>query len=393
MSQPAAAHDLSRLRIERGEPRPLHRRLPRWLLALALLLLALGGAHLAGLFEAGAEVRIGRVVRSAGATAVQGTAANGYVVARRQAALSTDIQGRLVELRVEEGDHVQAGDLIARLDTRELEATRERLRAELATAEAQAEWARLDLERKQPLLEQGDVSRSDVDFARVERDRTAAQVEALRAALAEAEVQLSRSSVFAPFAGVITARNAEVGEVVSSLSAGANAVGSVATLVDFDTLEVQIELSQTALKAAREGAPVLIFLDAWPDRGYRGRVRQIWPTADREKFTVELRAEFLERDERILPEMRVRVVFTADESVAPPEPEVLLPAAALGADGAHVFVVEQGRALRRAVRTGGAAGDGRLRVLEGLEGGETVVLDPPAGLADGAAVSVREPGA
>lgn len=394
MSQSAQAPDLSRLRIDRepAGPPPARRG---WLLALLVLLVALAvGAWLlrGGRPFGPPRVQVARATRTGGAAAASGVAANGYVVARRQAALSTDIQGRLVELRVEEGDRVAEGDIIARLDTRELEAARVRVTADLQSARAEAEWARLDFERKQPLLGSGDVSASEVDRARIERDRTASQAASLESALAEIEVQVAKSSVYAPFAGVITAKNAEVGEVVSSLSAGANAVGSVATLVDFDTLEVQVELAQTSLHAAREGAPVLIYLDAFPDQAYRGRVRQIWPTADRQKATVELRAEFLERDGRILPEMGVRVIFTADEA-APPEARVLAPERALrrDADGPAAFVLEQGRVRRVALGLGGAE-RGSVQVLSGLQGGETLVLDPPASLADGDEVRVAEGG-
>jgi RND family efflux transporter MFP subunit len=376
MADAANTPDLSRLRIERepAAPQPRKSMFRRVLVVLlVLLLLGVGGLWAAGLLGGAPQVETARVVRTGGAAAVSGTAANGYVVARRQASLSTDIQGRVVELSVEEGDHVKAGDVIARLDTREQEATRDRIRADLLTARAQAEWAQIDYARKAPLISAGAVSQADVDQARVEHDRTASHVASLEAALAEIEVQINKSSVYAPFDGVITAKNAEEGEVVSSISAGANSRGSVATLVDFETLEVQIELAQTSLKAAREGAPVLIYLDAFPDKGYRGRVRQIWPTADRQKATVELRAEFLERDEHILPEMGVRVVFTGDEQAA----------------AAAVFVLDGEHVARRDIQVDPPE-RGSARVTSGLQGGETVVLDPPASLRDGQAVRLAE---
>ncbi|MGQ0552804.1 MAG: efflux RND transporter periplasmic adaptor subunit [Planctomycetota bacterium] len=379
------------------------------LIVLALLYL-LWQRGLLGLGGGVPEVEVAVVQRVGGAAAASGTAANGYVVARRQAALSTDIQGRLVELRVEEGDRVKSGDLIARLDTRQLEAALERTRNELASAQASAEWARLDFGRKEPLLATGAVSRAEVDLARAARDEAEALVAGLQAAQAETEVMISKSSVYAPFDGMITAKNAEVGEVVSSIGTGGNSRGSVATLVDFDTLEVQVELAQTSLKAARDGAPVLIFLDAWPDQPYQGRVRQIWPTANREKSTVELRAEFLQLDERVLPEMGVRVVFVpqATAGVAGAAgaedntPRVLVSqravVAAAGADAAAgaagrsgvVWVLADGKVLRRDVTLAeGAAVGGRVHVLAGLVGGERVVLDPPNDLVEGAPVRVR----
>ncbi len=396
------APDLSRLRIERGAGPGRggggSGSRSTLLVVVILLLLAVIGwlawPRLVALRDSRPVVSVGRVQKTGGARAVSGTAANGYVVARRKAELSTDIQGRLVELRVEEGSRVKAGDLVARLDTRELEAALARSRADLATTRATLELARLDLGRKDPLLEAGDVSQADVDAARTRRDEAEASMAALEAAVAEIEVRLSKSSVFAPFDGVVTDKNAEVGEIVSSLGAGANSRGSVATLVDFDTLEVQVELAQTSLKAAKQGAPVVIYLDAYPDRAYKGRVRQIWPTADRQKATVELRAEFLERDERILPEMGVRVIFTAEDVGAPDEVQVRMPGAALTPSPTGelaVFVVTGGKVVRRAITVEGPLGGETVVVTSGLQGGETVVLDPPAALRDGTEVRLAEP--
>jgi len=396
MPESSSGPDLSQLRIERRD-QPAARRSGgalKWVVGAVVLgalvwfgFARFGGGGLAG----GTEVELGRVQKVGGAAALSGTAANGYVIARRQAALSTDIEGRLVELKVEEGDRVKAGDLIARLDTRQLEAALERTKGDQASAQASAEWARLDFERKEKLLPQGDISRADVDLARVSRDEAEAKARALDAARQEIEVLLSKSSVYAPFDGVITAKNAEIGEVVSSIASGVNSRGSVATLVDFDTLEVQVELAQTSLKAAKEGAPVQIFLDAFPDKGYAGRVRQVWPTADRQKATVELRVEFLERDERILPEMGVRVVFTG-ESQPLQAPAVMVPERALIAGGEPAVLVVDGelRVRRQAVTLGQRSEAGRREVVQGLAGGERVVLDPPESLQDGDVVRERE---
>jgi RND family efflux transporter MFP subunit len=381
--------DLSRLRIERASPQRGGRA--GWIVAVLALVLVVVWLAWPRLFDQRPLVELGRVTKLGGAASVSGTAANGYVVARRQASLSTDIQGRLVELRVEEGDRVKEGDLIARLDTRQFEASFARSKADLETARHTAARADQDYRRYLPLLDSGDVSQSLVDTARTTRDEADARVSALDAASNEIEVMLSKSSVFAPFDGVITSKNAEVGEVVSSISSGGNSRGSVATLVDFDTLEVQVELAQTSLSAARMGAPVLIYLDAWPDDAYRGRVRQIWPTADRQKATVELRAEFLERDERILPEMGVRIVFTGDQDSMPTEVELRVPTRALGSDPEPVvFVYAQGVVQRRTISLDGEPQGGSVRVTDGLTANERVVLDPPDDLRDGDEVRERE---
>jgi RND family efflux transporter MFP subunit len=384
---PSADHDLTKLRIERAQP---PRRAPRWawITALAALgLLAWFVVSWAGTaLDSRPEVTVVRVSRP-GAADRSGTAANGYVVARREAALSTDIQGRIVEMRVSEGDQVAAGDLIARLDIRQLEATLARTRAELETARATAALARLDDERKQPLLVTGDISQAVVDEARSRRAEAEATAVSLEAGVREIEIMIDKSSVFAPFAGVITAKNAEVGEVVSSIASGINTRGSVATLVDFETLEVQVELAQSSLRAARVGADVSVTLDAWPDHAYPGRVRQIWPTADRQKATEELRVEFLERDEHILPGMGVRVVFVPEGRSDDGAAMLTIPERTVVDEA--VWLVQDGRVRRLAPGFGTRRPGGRREVRSGLSGGELLVLDPPAALSDGDEVRVR----
>ncbi|MDG1454734.1 MAG: efflux RND transporter periplasmic adaptor subunit [Planctomycetota bacterium] len=330
-----------------------------------------------------------RVQRRGGAKARTGTAANGYIVPRRRAALSTDIPGRLVELNVEEGSRVSEGDVVARLDSRELEAGQKRLQAEIKSAKAIEKQTRLALERQQKLAKTEDVSASALESAEASFEGAAARVQSLEASLMEVMVRLDKSTVYAPFSGVVVQKNAEVGEVVVASGGGTNARGSVATLVDFDTLEVQIELSQTALEAARVGAPLLIYLDAYPEEGYRGQVRQVWPTASRAKATVELRAEFLERDERLLPELGVRVVFVSEEESNPTPPMVLLSKSALiqGSEPA-VFIIRDGLLEKRPLTLRDDFDDSLIEVGSGLIGGETVVMDPDPELKAGDSVKV-----
>ena len=228
-------------------------------------------------------------------------------------------------------------------------------------------------------------------------------MQAIGGEIRETEVRIQNSSVYAVFDGIVTQKNAEVGEVVSAMTAmagtGANARGAVATLVDFDSLEVQIELVQTSLRGVELGAPVAIFLDAYPGEPYRGRVRQIWPTADRQKATVELRAEFLERDGRVLPQMGARVVFVTGDAATARPAEVRVPRpAVVGGAQPSVFLYQpsaetpaRGTASRCAIALAAddPPGSGTLRVTDGLQGNEHVILDPPPGLGDGDAVRVK----
>ncbi|MGB1396231.1 MAG: efflux RND transporter periplasmic adaptor subunit [Planctomycetota bacterium] len=380
--------DLNRLRIDRT-PAAKSSRGP-FLLILLVLISYIGWKEWPSVTEdSQAQVESARVQRRGGAKARVGTAANGYIVARRRAALSTDIPGRLVELNVEEGSRVDQGDVVARLDTRELEAYRDRLQAEIRAAQANEKQTRLAMERQRKLSETEDVPTSALDSAEATHEGATARVQSLQASLAEILVRLDKSTVYAPFSGVIVQKNAEVGEVVVASGGGANARGSVATLVDFDTLEVQIELSQTALVAARVGAPVLIYLDAYPEEGYRGQVRQVWPTASRAKATVELRAEFLERDERLLPELGVRVVFVPEEESNPTPPMVLLPKSALlPGEGNQVFVLVDGFVEKRSLTLRDDFDNALIEVGSGLIGGETVIINPPADLQDGDPVKI-----
>ena len=380
--------DLNRLRIDRT-PTAKSSRGP-FMLILLVLISYIGWKEWPSVTEdSQAQYETARVQRRGGAKARAGTAANGYIVARRRAALSTDIPGRLVELNVEEGSRVDQGDVVARLDTRELEAYRDRLQAEIRAAQANEKQTRLAMERQRKLSETEDVPTSALDSAEATHEGAIARVQSLQASLSEILVRLDKSTVYAPFSGVIVQKNAEVGEVVVASGGGANARGSVATLVDFDTLEVQIELSQTALEAARVGAPVLIYLDAYPEEGYRGQVRQVWPTASRAKATVELRAEFLERDERLLPELGVRVVFVPEEESNPTPPMVLLPKSALlPGEGNQVFVLVGGFVEKRSLTLRDDFDNALIEVGSGLIGGETVIVNPPADLQEGDPVKI-----
>ncbi|MEM7168446.1 MAG: efflux RND transporter periplasmic adaptor subunit [Planctomycetota bacterium] len=382
--------DLSRLAIDRA-PAPRQQGGGRGVIVIVVLLLLIISYLAWERFgeSAGSDltVRLGRVMRVGGAPAQTGVAANGYVVARTRAALSTDIPGRLIEIPVEEGSRVQQGELIARLDTKQLDAEHAQAKAEVERARANRALARIEMERAQDLAKKRGqlITEAEVDAAKARHDETIALFDAASAAALRIAVMIEKSEVRAPFAGVIIEKNAEVGEIVSASSGGSNARGAVATLVDFSSLEVQVELAQTSLHAAREGASVLVYLDAFPEDAYPGRVRQIWPTANRQKASVELRIVFVERDDRILPDMGVRVVFQQDGGETAPQPtRVLLPKEALVAHPEpSVFLFQAGTVVKTAVETAGVDEQGRFLVKSGLRGSELVVLDPPAGLRDG----------
>lgn len=262
--------------------------------------------------------------------------------------------------------------------------------------------ARLRAGRAQLLAADASVNegRSRVTVAEADLAVAGAQVAVAAAARDLARATLEKTEVRAPFDGVVVLKDAEVGEVVSpNVQGGTSARGSVATMVDFASLEVQCDVPEANLSAVTLGARARVFLDAFPGRGYEARVDRVWPTANRQKATIEVRVRLLAPDDKLRPEMGVRVVFLeADEPAAaegapPAEEAVLVPEGALARrdEETGVFVVDVGVARFRAVSLAtGAASPGRVGVTKGLMGGERVVVEPPSSLVDGDRVSVLE---
>lgn len=399
----AAADDLARLRIDRSPP-PRKRR--RWglLLVLAVLLVAAGVAA-AWFWSAQApEVHVAEVrVRGGADGGGGGLTANGYVEARRQAAVAPQVPGRLAELSVDEGDTVRAGQVVARLDSAAADAALQQAQAQVADADAQAAQARAtlvkaqaDLERANRLSGSGIVSAQDLTNARTARQVAAAQLEAAqagqaaaRAGVARAQAGVEQTLVRAPFAGTVLHKDAEVGEMVGYTLGAGQTAGSVVTIADLATLEVAADVNEQYIAEVRVGQRAQITLDAYPSVAFPGHVRLIAPTADRQKGTVLVRVALDTRDRRIVPEMSARVVFSARQAGRPAPRRVIVPAGAVWNDGGQdaVWVVADGRVERRRIDAGPVAG-GQREVRSGLQGGEQVVLQPPPGLQEGERVRV-----
>ena len=338
--------------------------------------------------------------------------ASGYVTARRQATVSAQITGTLREVLIEEGEHVQAGQVLARLDDSALQANVAQSRAQLASTqaeavqiEAQLAQAQRDTQRSQDLIDRQLVSKQSLEAAQTQQATLAAQLQTQQrqiavaeAALHGAQVQLAYCTVRAPFSGVIVAKAAQAGEIISPISAGGGFTRTgVGTIVDMDSLEIEVDVNEAYINRVQplQGAQAL--LDAYPDWNIPAHVVAIIPTADRNKATVKVRVALDQKDPRILPDMGVRVSFLEphqDSGAVPaPVPGVLVPAGAVvgaggGADGSVVYAVENGRARARAVTPGQVYGE--LRSVTGIEAGTRLVRAPPAGLANGARVTIAK---
>ena len=323
-----------------------------------------------------AAARLAQVERNVPVLEARVTAAEARL---KRAAAGVELAGRELE-RVRE------------LEAKDVQSERALDQAETAARQGEADHgaARADLTAARASLEQG---RASVDTEEAVLAEARAQVPATRALCDQAAAALDKTYVRAPFDGVVVLKDAEVGEVVSPNSQGSSSRGSVATMVDFASLEVQVELPETSIAAVSVGAPARVFLDAYPAAPYEGRVQRIWPTANRQKATIEVRVGFDSPDERLRPEMGVRVVFHPGAGSAPQgeqDPQaaalrgVLVPEAAVVREEgrAGVFVLERDVARWRPVQLGPRRG-GRANIASGVQPGELVVLSPPPDLDDG----------
>jgi RND family efflux transporter MFP subunit len=398
---------LKQLRIDRTIPRSSRSR--AWMFATLAVLIGLVAAGLAWYAARPVPMTIQvAAARDAGQGPGPVLDASGYVTARRQATVSAKITGKVTEVLIEEGQQVKEGDLLARLDDTEAKAQLSLSQAQLTAARSQLAEVRAllvqaerDYDRQQELLRRQLVAEQSMDAARAQRDMVRARLgnleEQIRVSIesvAVARVQLDNTEIRAPFSGVVVAKAAQPGEMISPISAGGGFTRTgIGTIVDMDSLEIQVDVNESFINRVAPGQPVEAVLNAYPDWKIPGEVIAIIPSADRNKATVKVRVALRQKDRRILPDMGVRVSFLTAPS-APGAPRaaaagVLVPAAAVRADGKAgvVFVFADDKVQRRPVTLGQSVGPDR-QVLSGLSAGERVVLSPPASLGDGAAVKL-----
>jgi len=386
---------------------------PKWLwglLAGVLVLALAGGAawwFLAGNKPVAVQTATARA-NGQGPSADAVLQATGYVTARRMATVSAQITGTLTEVLIDEGFKVRKGQVLARLDDTGLKAGLAAAEAQVRTAEAnlgqlraQLAQAQADERRQAELNASGMTTRQSREQAATAVKTVSAQleagqrqVEAAQAQLRQAHVNFDYATVRAPFDGVVTARAAQVGEIISPLSAGGGFTRTgVGTIVDMDSLEVNVDVNEAYIAQVKPDMPCEAVLDAYPDWKIPAHVVAVIPSADRGKATVKVRVALDQKDDRVVPDMGVRVSFLAakPKAEAKPVPGVLLPPEAV-VDlyrGPAVFVVVDGHAQQRMVKLGADVGKFKL-VTDGVKSGETVVVSPPETLKDGAAVTSKE---
>ncbi|MCX7515057.1 efflux RND transporter periplasmic adaptor subunit [Frateuria sp. STR12] len=400
---------LRQLKIGHGQREAVHAAPLRWpwiVGAVVLVLLALGIGGWWMFAQRPVAVQTATAAspgKGAGAGAV--LQATGYVTARRQATVSAQIVGTLSEVLIEEGDHVRKGQVLAKLEDNAYRASLEAAQAAAAAAQAQVAQARVqldqsrkDAQRMRTLAARGLVAKQAAEQAGTSAAVAAAQLEtsrkqaaSARAQAAEAKVSFDYTVVRAPFDGVVTDKTAQVGEIISPMAAGGGFTRTgVGTIVDMDSLEVDVDVNEAYIGRVKPHMPAQAVLDAYPDWTIPAHVIAIVPAADRGKATVKVRVALERKDARIVPDMGVRVSFleARPKATAQAPPGVLVPAAAIATrDGNEVvFVVQGDRVQQRRVQPRPMGGQ-RL-IPEGVQAGDTVVVSPPAALRDGAAVNV-----
>jgi RND family efflux transporter MFP subunit len=397
---------LKELRIDRSAVEPSARR-PLWFALAAIVLLAVAAGVWFGMSGSRAvpvQAAVAQAIPATGASASV-LDATGYVTARRSATVSAQITGTLTAVLIEEGDHVEDGQILARLDDTAQRAQLAQAEAQLHAAQAtlvqwqsQLEQARRDWKRADDMVGRKLVSQQAVEQAHTQVDTLGAQVATQRkmielgeASVSAAQVQLGYCTVRAPFTGVVIAKAAQVGEIVSPLSAGGGFTRTgVGTIVDMDSLEIEVDVTESYINRVQPKQPAQAILDAYPDWKIPAHVIAIIPTADRGKATVKVRVAIEQKDPRILPDMGVRVSFLEEgkKADAPPPKGVLVPASAIvqHAGKSVVFAIDNDRARLTAVTPGPTYND--LRLVEGIGPGTKVVKQPPAELADGAKVEI-----
>lgn len=373
-----------------------------WLLVIALLGLAGAGAAIWWLRRPKpAEVRTVLIQAASSGGQKILLNASGYVTARRAATVSSKVTGKVVEVMVEEGMKVELGQILARLDSSNAEKSLKLSEAQLESARKALDETRANLEQAERELRRATELAASKVASQSELDRAETEAKAIRArlarqladvAVAERDVnlwqqQLEDTVIRAPFAGIVTSKNAQPGEMISPMSAGGFTRTGICSIVDMNSLEVQVDVNESYINRVVAGQPVESTLDSYPDWKIPSKVIAIIPTADRQKATVKVRVGFEKLDPRILPDMGVKVAFQGSGEGSSAAASITLPKASIRSrDGRDiVWVVRDGRLERRAVTVGAIRGDEAL-IAAGLSSGERVVVGGPDDLAEGARV-------
>jgi RND family efflux transporter MFP subunit len=401
--------DLSKLSIDRGSrvrtPRPRRRWLNKWTI-IALVLVLLIGLMAMRAATAPATVETATVTTAYPTQSLTQLNATGRVAAYRKAAVSTKATGRLEWLGVQEGSRVKAGEVIARLENLDVAASRDSAlananaaRANLEQGDAEMREADSNYRRSQDLFAKKFISEATLDAARARYDKAKASISSLKAGIGVADanarqagVAVAQTLIRAPFDGIVLTKNANVGDIITPFSSATDSKGAVVNMADMDTLEVEADVSESAIGKITVGMPTEIQLDAYPDVRLLGEVSRIVPTVDRSKATLLVKVSFKEKDARVLPDMSAKVAFLSRlpqpgerKAVTAVRPEAIVQRG----DKSVVYLLGEKDVVKE-VAVGSPRKVGDLMEVAGVKPGDKVVLAPPEKVRDGATVAIAK---
>lgn len=400
--------DISKLKIDKSDA--LQYRLVRRKLSLKIaafiFALVIGCILYRLVFNPVVEVKVSTVSQIYPSQTFTLLNASGYVVAQRKAAVASKITGRLEWLGVEEGSKVKKGQVIAKLEGEDAAAARDLAIANLDNAmfnldmtKAEMNDATLHYNRQKELLSQGVVPQSELDIAEARYKRAKAAVaaaesaiNAYKAAVHFARISLRYTFIRAPFDAVVLTKNADVGDIVAPLGAAATARAAVVTIADMNSLLVEADVSESNLQKVKIGQPCEIQLDALPENHFRGVVHMIVPTADRSKASVMVKVKFLDKEDRILPEMSAKVAFlerTVTLEEQNPKTALNSNTIMMHNNARSVFLINENRVYKTPLTTGSQIGN-MTEVLDGVKPGDKVVVNPPKNLKHGTRIKMKE---
>jgi len=404
MNQKASMADLSSLKIDRDEKKPASRR--KIYLIIAIVIIAIVGYVL----FSDSSVKVKTLTITASSLSGQDAilTGQGYVVAQVKAAISSKATGRLEALYVIEGDKVQAGNVIGKIESNDVQAflsqqkaQMEVIKASLANAQAEYDDANAAFIRQKALIAGGAGTQAELEISQFRWQRAQAQIRSAQAqmkaqesAIRAAQVQVENTIIRAPFDGTVLTKNANVGEVITALGAAAGSRGAVVTLADMSSLEVEADVSESSLSKISQDQPVEISVSAITDKKYAGIVSKIIPTADRGKGTVKVKIRFSDLDERVLPEMAAKVNFLRMDSEKGPKeaPKILIPTSAvLNVNGKMIaFIVGPASTAKEvSIKTGKTFGD-YYEVISGLAPGASLITTGIEQLSNGTTIAIEK---
>jgi RND family efflux transporter MFP subunit len=403
-------HDLGSLRIHDGQRKGGKAGKVIAIFFGLVIILAGVGASVYALLEGKPTVEVVTARKAVGPASREALLnATGYVTPRQRATIAAKITGRVTRVFFDEGTQVHQGQLLATLDDADVQralasakADRDSAKAAIADYEVQQKNARILLYRTEQLQKAGvepqeqlDNARTSVESLQAKIDLAKAQAAASESRIQEAQQAVDNCTIRAPFDGIVVSKDAQVGEMVSPISAGGGFTRTgIATIVNMSSNEIEVDVNEAYITRVKPGQQVNAILDAYPEWEIPSRVRTIIPSADRQKATVKVRVSFLKLDPRILPDMGIKVTFLGDE---PPSkeiaatPAILVPQSAVHDDNGKkvVFLVRDDKAERRAVTPGGNRGTD-TEIMAGLAVGDAVIVGAPANLHDGERVRIKK---